>query len=100
MGVKLLCRCGWWHSRGLWCWLGRRCPEAVDGEDDDAGAVFLVFGCAGSEHGPAIRLTSLLAFFCDTFQNKHKNVLFAVGIKTLLIDGRVIYPAELQKFFL
>ena len=51
MGVKLLCRCGWWHRRGLWCWLGRRCPKAVDGEDEDAGAVFLVFGGAGGEHG-------------------------------------------------
>ena len=55
MEVKL-CRCVSWKqplsfAHGLWVWLGRRCPEAVDGEDEDAGAVFLVFGCAGSEHG-------------------------------------------------
>ena len=32
-------------------WLGRLGAEAVDGEDEDAGAVFLVFGCAGGEDG-------------------------------------------------
>ena len=30
---------------------GRLSAEAIDGEDEDAGAVFLIFGCAGGEDG-------------------------------------------------